>query len=60
MYACCLFGLLQINKQNDQMFVLLTVCLVLHPICIDETIYSQLREKYTDRMLKMQKGYGIM
>lgn len=46
----------QINKQNDQMSVLLTICLVLHPICIDETIYSQLREKYTDRMLKMQKG----
>lgn len=46
----------QINKQNDQMFTLLAICLVLHPICIDETIYSHLREKYADRMLKMQKG----
>jgi len=47
---------LQINKQNDQMYTLLAICLVLHPICIDETIYSHLREKYADRMLKMQKG----
>jgi hypothetical protein len=39
------------------MFTLLSICLVLHPICIDETIYSHLREKYADRMLKMQKGY---
>lgn len=46
----------QINKQNDQMYTLLAICLVLHPICIDETIYSHLREKYADRMLKMQKG----
>lgn len=46
----------QINKQNDQMYTMLAMCLVLHPICIDETIYSQLREKYGDRMIKMQKG----
>jgi len=50
----------QINKQNDQMFTLLAICLVLHPICIDETIYSHLREKYADRMLKMQKGSVLL
>lgn len=46
----------QINKQNDQMYTMLAICLALHPICIDETVYSHLREKYGDRMIKMQKG----
>jgi translation initiation factor 3 subunit L len=45
----------QINKQNDQMFTLLAICLSLHPICIDETVFSHLREKYADRMIKMSK-----
>jgi len=46
----------QINKQNDQMHTLLAICLVLHPMCIDESVESQLREQYIDKMLKMQKG----
>lgn len=46
----------QINKQNDQMHTLLAISLVLHPMCIDESVESQLREQYTDKMLKMQKG----
>jgi len=46
----------QINKQNEQMHTLLAICLVLHPMCIDESVESQLREQYTDKMLKMQKG----
>jgi len=44
-----------INKQNDQMYTLLAMCLSLHPICIDETVYSHLREKYAERMIKMSK-----
>jgi len=46
----------QINKQNEQMHTLLAICLVLHPMCIDESVESQLREQYIDKMLKMQKG----
>ncbi|XP_064619382.1 eukaryotic translation initiation factor 3 subunit L-like [Lineus longissimus] len=46
----------QINKQNEQMYILLSICLVLHPMRIDESVHSQLREKHGDRMLKMQKG----
>lgn len=38
------------------MYTMLAICLALHPICIDETVYSHLREKYGDRMIKMQKG----
>ena len=58
MIACNMgyFSLLQINKQNDQMYTLLSICLVLHPMRIDETVHSQLREKYSDKMLRMQKG----
>ena len=33
----------QINKQTDQMFVLLAMCLVLHPQRIDESIHTTLR-----------------
>ncbi len=47
---------IQVNKQNEQMYTLLAMCLVLHPMRIDESVHSQLREKYGDRMLRMQKG----
>ncbi|CAH1793502.1 unnamed protein product [Owenia fusiformis] len=46
----------QINKQNEQMYTLLAICLTLHPMRIDESVHSQLREKFGDRMLRMQKG----
>ena len=45
----------QINKQNEQMYTLLGMCLVLHPMRIDETVHAQLREKHGDKMLRMQK-----
>lgn len=47
----------QINKQTDQMYNLLAMCLVLHPQCIDESIQQALREKgYHEKMYKMQYG----
>lgn len=47
----------QINKQTEQMYHLLAMCLVLHPQCIDESIQQVLREKnYHDKMQKMQGG----
>lgn len=46
----------QINKQNDQMYTLLAICLVLHPMRIDESVHSQLREKYSDKMIRLQKA----
>lgn len=47
----------QINKQTDQMYNLLAMCLVLHPQCIDESIQQALREKgYHEKMFKMQYG----
>merc|ERR1712013_821152 len=45
----------QINKQTDQMFVLLAICLVLHPQRIDESLHTTLREKnYADKINKMK------
>jgi translation initiation factor 3 subunit L len=50
------FQLDMIEKQTDQMYVLLNICLVLHPQRIDESISSVLQEKYGDSMNKMQRG----
>ena len=47
----------QINKQNDQMYTLLSICLVLHPQRIDESLHSMLKEKnYAEKMNKMSAG----
>ncbi|KAG8556520.1 hypothetical protein GDO81_018104 [Engystomops pustulosus] len=45
-----------INKQNEQMHALLAIALTMYPMRIDESIHTQLREKYGDKMLRMQKG----
>lgn len=49
-------SLCQINKQNEQMHALLAIALTMYPMRIDESIHLQLREKYGDKMLRMQKG----
>lgn len=36
---------------------LLAIALTMYPMRIDESIHTQLREKYGDKMLRMQKGY---
>jgi len=47
----------QINKQTDQMYVLLAICLVLHPKRIDESLHATLKEKsYAEKINKMQNG----
>jgi translation initiation factor 3 subunit L len=50
------FQMDMIEKQTDQMYVLLNICLVLHPQRIDESLSSVLQEKYGDSMVKMQRG----
>merc|ERR1711878_232192 len=50
-------GAFQIKKQTDQMYVLLAICLVLHPQRIDESLHSSLKEKaYAEKMNKMSSG----
>jgi len=47
----------QINKQTDQMYTLLAICLVLYPQRIDESVHAALREKnYAERMQRLQRG----
>ncbi|KAK4775043.1 hypothetical protein SAY86_009978 [Trapa natans] len=47
----------QILKKNEQMYALLAICLSLCPQVnlVDETVNSQLREKYGEKMARMQK-----
>jgi translation initiation factor 3 subunit L len=46
----------QIMKKNDQMYGLLTICIFLCPTRVDENVHAMLREKYNDKMLRMQRG----
>ncbi|PKA64735.1 hypothetical protein AXF42_Ash020359 [Apostasia shenzhenica] len=47
----------QILKKNEQMYALLAICLSLCPQTklIEENVSSQLKEKYNDKMSKMQR-----
>ncbi len=46
----------QISKRNDQMMALLALCLALRPQHVDESVYSQLRERSGDRLSRMRQG----
>lgn len=47
----------QILKKNEQMYALLAICLSLCPQTklVEETVNSQLREKYGDKIIRMQR-----
>ncbi|PPR80775.1 hypothetical protein GOBAR_AA39939 [Gossypium barbadense] len=47
----------QILKKNEQMYALLAICLSLCPQTklVEETVNSQLREKYGEKMARMQR-----
>ncbi|GFR32383.1 eukaryotic translation initiation factor 3 subunit L [Trichonephila clavata] len=44
------------NKQTERMYTLLTICLVLHPQRIDESVLSTIKENYGEKLLNMQRG----
>jgi translation initiation factor 3 subunit L len=46
----------QVIKKSEQMYGLLAICLSLCPQRVDETVHTTLREKYSDKMVRMQKG----
>lgn len=48
-----------IEKQTEQMYVLLNICLVLYPQRIDESVSVTLQQKLGDSMNKMQRGEQI-
>lgn len=45
-----------ITKQNEQIFHLLAIALNFYPMRIDDSINSYLKEKYAERLLKLQRG----
>ncbi|KAJ7556493.1 hypothetical protein O6H91_05G085900 [Diphasiastrum complanatum] len=48
----------QILKKNEQMYALLAICLSLcpHGKLVEENVNNQLREKYADKMQRMQRS----
>lgn len=46
----------QVGKKMDQMYALLAMCVSLCPTRLDESVHSQLRERYGEQISKMQKG----
>jgi hypothetical protein len=44
-----------LHKTIDKMYNCLAVCLILHPMHIDESITSSLRDKLGERINKIQK-----
>eukprot|EP01098_Paradermamoeba_levis_P011213 TRINITY_DN478_c0_g1_i2.p1 TRINITY_DN478_c0_g1~~TRINITY_DN478_c0_g1_i2.p1 ORF type:complete len:575 (-),score=214.50 TRINITY_DN478_c0_g1_i2:61-1737(-) len=47
----------QIYKKNEYLFALLAIAVSLCPQRIDENIHSLLREKYSEKMAKFQRGF---
>lgn len=45
-----------ITKQNEQIFHLLAIALNFYPMRIDDSINSYLKDKYTERLIKLQRG----
>ncbi|XP_015749669.1 PREDICTED: eukaryotic translation initiation factor 3 subunit L-like, partial [Acropora digitifera] len=46
----------EITKKTEQMYILLAICLTLCPQRIDENVLSQLRERCSDRIQRLQRG----
>ncbi|GIY56236.1 hypothetical protein CDAR_108492 [Caerostris darwini] len=45
-----------INKQTERMYTLLTICLVLHPQRIDESVLTTIKDNYGEKLHNMQRG----
>ena len=45
-----------IGKTNEQLYHLMTICLTLQPQRIDESIQTQLQDKFGERMNRMANG----
>jgi len=46
----------QIMKKSEQMYALLAICISLCPQRVDENVHATLRDKFGDKMQKMQRG----
>jgi translation initiation factor 3 subunit L len=50
------YQLKQVMKQNDQMLSLLSIVLILFPQHVDETVNTQLKDKFAEKQAKLHKG----
>jgi len=46
----------EVSKRMEQMYSLLAICLSLCPQRVDENVHTTLREKYNDKIMRMQRG----
>lgn len=46
----------QMLKKNEQMYALLSMCQALCPQRVDENVHTYLKEKYSEKTQRMQKG----
>ncbi|PRP79576.1 hypothetical protein PROFUN_12837 [Planoprotostelium fungivorum] len=46
----------EIVKKNEKMFSLLAICLSICPQRVEENIHTMLRDKFSDKMQRIQKG----
>jgi translation initiation factor 3 subunit L len=49
-----------ITKQNDQIFHLLSIALNFYPMRIDDSINTYLKDKYAERLIKLQRGLVVL
>ncbi|KAJ1954413.1 hypothetical protein IWQ62_005764 [Dispira parvispora] len=45
-----------LNKQSEQMYSLLAICVTMCPTRLDEMLHSHLRDKYSEQQQKMHRG----
>lgn len=50
------YQLRQMNNQMEKMYALLSICVVLHPQRMDESVLQQLKQKHPEAMMKMSQG----
>lgn len=44
-----------VNKQVDQMYTLLAICLTFHPMRVDDQIRQHIKDKFQEKMNKLSK-----
>jgi translation initiation factor 3 subunit L len=47
----------QLVKKQEQMYALLAIAVTLCPQRIDENVHTAVRERFADKMRRMQRGY---
>ena len=45
-----------IAKKTEQMYALIAICVAFSPTRLDDTIHTALREKYSDKFTRLQRG----